>query len=64
MKNYTIIGIVAGLLLAFFWWLGFGYVVLAILLGAIGGLIGAHYDGRIDLGAIWNNLIGKEKGRG
>lgn len=64
MKNYTTLGIIAGLVLAFFLSLGWWPVLLAVVFAAIGGVIGAHYDGRIDLMAVWNGLIGKEKGRG
>lgn len=64
MKNYTKLGIVIGLLLAFFLYLGWGWTLLAVLLAAIGGLVGSHFDGRIDLGAVWNGLIGKGKGQG
>lgn len=52
------IGLLAGLLLAIaaaaggFW--GF---ILAIVLGVVGYLIGAHYDGEIDLAA----LVGKQR---
>ena len=64
MKNYTTLGIVIGLLLAFFLYLGWGWMLLAVLLAAIGGLLGSDFDGRIDLTAVWNGLIGKEKGQG
>ncbi|MDK4293576.1 hypothetical protein QPX49_01490 [Corynebacterium accolens] len=64
MKNYTTLGIVIGLLLAFFLYLGWGWMLLAVLLAAIGGLLGSHFDGRIDLSTVWNGLIGKEKGQG
>ena len=62
MKNYTTLGIVAGLILAFFIHLGLWPTVLAIVLAALGGIAGAHFDGRIDLGAVWNGLIGKGQG--
>ena len=64
MKNYTTLGIVIGLLLAFFLYLGWGWTLLAVLLAAVGGLLGSHFYGRIDLSAVWNGLIGKEKGQG
>ena len=64
MKNYTTLGIVIGLLLAFFLYLGWGWTLLAVLLAAVGGLLGSHFDGHIDLSAVWNGLIGKEKGQG
>lgn len=62
MKNYSTLGIVAGLVLAFFIHLGLWPTVLAILLAALGGVIGAHFDGRIDLSAVWNGIVGKDKG--
>ncbi|ART22083.1 hypothetical protein CBE89_11695 [Corynebacterium striatum] len=64
MKNYSTLGIVAGLVLAFFIHLGLWPTVLAILLAALGGVIGAHFDGRIDLSAVWNGIVGKDKGQG
>ena len=64
MKNYSTLGIVAGLVLAFFIHLGLWPTVLAILLAAIGGVVGAHLDGRIDLTAVWYGIIGKDKGQG
>ena len=51
MKNYTTLGIISGLILAFFLHLGWGPTLLAVLLAAIGGIVGAHFDGRIDLRA-------------
>ncbi|ATZ06187.1 DUF2273 domain-containing protein [Corynebacterium striatum] len=64
MKNYSTLGIVAGLVLAFFIHLGLWPTVLAVLLAALGGVIGAHFDGRIDLSAVWNGIVGKDKGQG
>ncbi|HAT1213571.1 DUF2273 domain-containing protein [Corynebacterium striatum] len=64
MKNYSTLGIVAGLVLAFFIHLGLWPTVLALLLAALGGVIGAHFDGRIDLSAVWNGIVGKDKGQG
>ncbi|MFW9045476.1 DUF2273 domain-containing protein [Corynebacterium striatum] len=64
MKNYSTLGIVAGLVLAFFIHLGLWPTVLAVLLAAMGGVIGAHFDGRIDLSAVWNGIVGKDKGQG
>ena len=43
MKNYSTLGIVAGLVLAFFIHLGLWPTVLAVLLAALGGVIGAHF---------------------
>ncbi|MDO5032359.1 DUF2273 domain-containing protein [Corynebacterium sp.] len=64
MKNYTTLGVIAGLVLAFFIHLGLWPTVLAVLLAAIGGVLGAHFDGRIDLTAVWNGVVGKDQGRG
>ncbi|AHI19133.1 MAG: hypothetical protein ACTIA3_09300 [Corynebacterium casei] len=63
MKNYTYIGVALGIILAIAimtnaWPLFF----LAVILGAVGGVIGAHFDGRINLGEIWNNVVGKGRG--
>ncbi|MBU5654094.1 hypothetical protein KPA07_04070 [Corynebacterium aurimucosum] len=64
MKNYTSLGVIAGLVLAFFIYLGVWYVALAVLLAAVGGVIGAHFDGRIDLTAVWKGAVGQDRGRG
>lgn len=64
MKNYTSLGVIAGLVLAFFIYLGVWYVALAVLLAAVGGIIGAHFDGRIDLTAVWKGVVGQDRGRG
>ena len=63
MNNYTYIGVALGIILAIAiitnaWSLLF----LAIVLGAVGGVIGAHFDGRINLAEIWNNVIGIGRG--
>lgn len=64
MKNYTSLGVIAGLVLAFFIYLGVWYVALAVLLAAVGGVIGAHFDGHIDLTAVWKGVVGQDRGRG
>lgn len=64
MKNYSTLGIVVSLVLAFFIHLGLWPTVLALLLAALGGVIGAHFDGRIDLSAVWNGIVGKDRGQG
>ena len=64
MKNYTSLGVIAGLVLAFFIYLGVWYVALAVLLAAVGGVIGAQFDGRIDLTAVWKGVVGQDRGRG
>ncbi|MGF0115038.1 DUF2273 domain-containing protein [Promicromonospora sp. Marseille-Q5078] len=60
MNNLTAIGLVAGLLLALAvttgGFLGF---LLAIVLGGVGLAVGAHLDGRLDLGAL---LGGRRRG--
>ncbi|MCF4005888.1 hypothetical protein L1O03_01695 [Corynebacterium uropygiale] len=50
MKHYLVIGIALGLALAFLS-LEFGFFgfVVGLIFGAIGGVIGAHYEGKIDL---------------
>ncbi len=63
MNNYTYIGVALGIILAIAiitnaWSLLF----LAVILGAVSGVIGAHVDGRINLGEIWNNVVGKGRG--
>ncbi|AZA14408.1 hypothetical protein ACFPVT_04270 [Corynebacterium choanae] len=53
MNNYTAIGLTVGIALAFAVILGGlpGFLWL-LLFTVIGGLIGAHFDGRLDLGSI------------
>ncbi|NLG54555.1 MAG: DUF2273 domain-containing protein [Rhodococcus sp.] len=59
MSN-SALGLLAGLLLALAAITGgFTGFILAILLGGVGLAIGAHRDGRIDLGAVLHN-----RGRG
>ncbi len=63
MKNYTTLGALIGAALAIAIVLGnWAMVLLIIVLGGIGGLIGAHFDGRINLVEIWNSVIGKGQG--
>ncbi|MFH0411077.1 hypothetical protein ACG98H_03050 [Corynebacterium sp. L4756] len=63
MQNYTYIGVALGILLAIaILTNAWSLLILAIVLGAVGGVIGAHFDGRINLGEIWNNIIGKGRG--
>ncbi|MFD4182597.1 DUF2273 domain-containing protein [Rhodococcus sp. NPDC058514] len=58
--NSTVVGLIAGLLLAIAGILGgFGGFVFALLLGAFGAAIGAHRDGHVDLGALL-----RSRGRG
>jgi uncharacterized membrane protein len=58
--NNTVIGLLAGLLLAIAGILGgFSGLLFAVLLGALGMAIGAHRDGLLDLGALL-----RSRGRG
>ncbi|MDO4910224.1 MAG: DUF2273 domain-containing protein [Corynebacterium sp.] len=61
-SNYTLVGALCGLILALIWILGgmLG-IFIALILTALGTVIGAHFDGRINLGQILNN---GRKGRG
>ena len=53
------IGLIAGLLLAIAAATGgVGGFLLAALLGAVGYLLGGHYDGEVDL----RSLLGKRRG--
>ncbi|GAA0297797.1 DUF2273 domain-containing protein [Kineococcus aurantiacus] len=53
-------GLIAGLLLALIGGVaGLGWFLLALLLGAIGYLVGAHLEGRVDLLAL---LPGRSRG--
>jgi len=60
MNNLTAVGLLAGLLLAIAvttgGFLGF---LLAIVLGVVGLTVGAHLDGRVDVGAL---LGGRRRG--
>lgn len=58
--NSTVVGLIAGLLLAIAGILGgFSGFVFAVLLGGLGMAIGAHRDGHVDLGALL-----RSRGRG
>ena len=58
--NNTVVGLLAGLLLALAGIIGgFSGLLFAILLGALGMAIGAHRDGTLDLGALL-----RSRGRG
>jgi len=53
MNRYAVIGLIAGLLLAIATTTGgFGGLVLAVVLGAVGLLAGLQADGTIDLRAV------------
>jgi hypothetical protein len=46
-------GLVAGLLLALVGAVGgFGWLLLAVLLGVVGYAVGAHLEGRVDLASL------------
>lgn len=48
--SYTTFGVVIGIVIAFALLLkGLGGLLVVLLLAAIGGLVGAHLEGRIDL---------------
>lgn len=50
---YTVAGVLAGFLLAVATILGgFVWFVLALVFAAVGGAVGAHLDGSIDLTAV------------
>lgn len=54
------VGIFAGLLLAIIAILGgFGWFLLALLFAAVGYVIGAHLEGKLDLSAV---LPGRSRG--
>ena len=58
--NNTVIGLLAGLLLAIAGIIGgFSGLLFAVLLGALGMAIGAHRDGLLDLGDLL-----RSRGRG
>lgn len=58
--SITLYGVIVGILLTLAWTTGeFPFFLVAILLGAIGGLIGAQIEGKIDVRAMFTN-----RGRG
>ena len=58
--SITLYGVIVGILLTLSWTTGgFPFFLVAILLGAIGGLIGAQIEGKIDVRAMFTN-----RGRG
>ncbi|MCZ0717759.1 DUF2273 domain-containing protein [Aerococcus kribbianus] len=53
--RYSVIGLIIAFLFALLWmWLGFGQAVLVALLTAIGYIVGAYFDGEIDLESWFN----------
>ena len=58
--SITYYGIIVGLLLTIAWATGgFSFFLAALILGAIGGLVGALIDGKIDMRSMFTN-----RGRG
>ncbi len=58
--SITLYGVIVGILLTLAWTTGgFPFFLVATLLGAIGGLIGAQIEGKIDVRAMFTN-----RGRG
>ncbi|AIG63643.1 hypothetical protein CATYP_01950 [Corynebacterium atypicum] len=65
MKNMTVIGIALGLAVAFaIIWGGLPGFLWALIFGALGGLIGAHFEGKIDLRNVTEILSPRRGGRG
>lgn len=62
-SNKTLLGAAIGIVLAFALilggWIGFFFM---LLFGAIGGLIGAQLDGRIDLADLVSTTSGRGRG--
>ncbi|HEV6951882.1 MAG TPA: DUF2273 domain-containing protein [Promicromonospora sp.] len=55
MTNLTVVGLLTGLLLTLAVTTGgFLGLLLAVVLGAAGLAVGAHLDGKLDLGALLN----------
>lgn len=55
MKNYTLIGLASGIAIAFaIIFGGLPGFLWMILFGVIGFVVGAHFDGRIDIAAALN----------
>lgn len=54
--DYVKFGVYAGLLITIATAIGgFGMFVLGVFLAAIGGLVGAHFDGLVDLSAVFES---------
>ncbi|AGS33983.1 hypothetical protein B841_02500 [Corynebacterium maris DSM 45190] len=65
MKNMTALGVVVGLAFAFaVIFGGFAGFLWALLFSAIGAVVGAHLDGRINLRAVFDGLRSGRGGRG
>ena len=53
MNNYTSIGLAVGIAIAFaIIWGGLAGFIWIVIFGGLGGLIGAHYEGRLDLTSV------------
>ncbi|PFG27244.1 Uncharacterised protein [Corynebacterium renale] len=65
MKNYTVIGLFAGLALAFAVILGgVSGFFWALFFGIIGTIVGLQLDGRIDVRALLDSATSNRGGRG
>lgn len=65
MHNHTVQGVAIGLAFAFaVIFGGFAGFLWALLFAVIGGIIGAHFQGKIDLRRIVDNLTAGRGGRG
>ncbi|MDK6259894.1 MULTISPECIES: hypothetical protein [Corynebacterium] len=65
MKNMTVIGVAFGLAVALAAILGgLSGFVCALLFGALGGVVGAHFEGLIDLRNITDAFRTGRGGRG
>lgn len=65
MQNQTHFGVAIGLVFAFaVIFGGFPGFLWALLFAVIGGVIGAHFDGKIDLRRIVDNITAGRGGRG
>ena len=62
-KNYTLWGALAGVALAVcIVFGGWELTVLALVLGGVGALTGAHFEGRINAVELWDRLVGRGRG--
>lgn len=60
MKNYTLLGALIGIVVALILVLGGWKLFLtAVIFALIGGIAGAHFDGRINLVEMYQTLVGK-----
>lgn len=63
MTNHLRTGVILGVVLAFSLILGglWGFF-LVIVLGGLGGVIGAHFDGLLDLRRVWDSISHGRRG--